>query len=169
MKITLYEETTLTDRKLGDYVLPEKYILTNDINLVDQDILTTTFEVKIKDTNGAEFNTRTLVIDNYTLELIDPECEIICHFNIEDMDIGMEHFNYYVIEDRFPFDEEHSYESYQHFMEINDDESYDQDWFDYYYSGAQDVEDDVIYNVIAHITETFKETIQQYNESKEVA
>lgn len=169
MRIKLYEETIITDKKLGDYVVPEKYILTDDINLVEQDHLETIFKVKIRDTNGLEFNTRTLVINNHTLELVDPDFEIICHFNIEDMDIGMEHFNYCVIADRFPFNEEHSYESYEHFMEINDDDSYDQDWFDYFYSGAQDVEDDVIYKVIAHITETFKETIQRYIEVKETA
>lgn len=169
MRIKLYEETKITDKKLGDYVLPEIFIFPNDIKLVEQDHLETTFEVKIRETNGLEFNTRTLVINNHTLELEDDDCEILCHFNIEQMDIGMEHFDYFVIEDRFPLNEEHSYDSFEQFLEINDDTSYDQDWFDYYYRGAQDVEDDVIYKVIAHITKTFKETIQQYNEDKETA
>lgn len=169
MKITLYEEQILSDKKLGDYVIPEKYILPNDIKLIEQDYLETTFEVKIRDTNGLEFRKRELIINNKTLKLVDHDCEILCHFNIEQMDIGMEHFNYFVIEDRFPLNEEHSYDSFEQFLEINDDTSYDQDWFDYYYRGAQDVEDDVIYKVIAHITITYKETIQLYNEDKEIA
>lgn len=162
MKTILKEEQTITDKKLGSFTVPAFVLFDDDIEVIKQDDLTTTFTVVISDGEGIKYNKRDIEINNDDLSICDDDYELLYHLDMDKMDIGMEYFSIVLLICLFPFNEDHNEKSFKCFLDENGDDTFDQDVFDEIYFACQQAEDDIIHKAVEYITDKYSLMIKKY-------